>query len=330
MDIDLARTFLEIARSGSFVAAAERLHLTQTAVTARIQNLEGQLGCRLFVRNRAGARLTADGEHFLGYASQLVQTWDAARRDLPLPDGFRNLLNLGGEVSLCNPLLLNWMRRLREAIPGHAVRVEIGQGADLLKQLEQGALDAALVYQPEYWPGLQVEQLLEEKLVMVRSVLSAEPYLYVDWGPDFRSQHDAALPDRAKAALACNLGPLALQYIMQNGGSGYFRTPGGEQLPGWRHPATGRAGAGVRLPDLPGVLPRAPVADPAPCVPVAARSGPRGQRLVAALGLRDLIGLAQVLQPVAVERGDQVGLADDADQVAGLVEHRQAVQAFVG
>ncbi|MBF3232891.1 LysR family transcriptional regulator, partial [Pseudomonas aeruginosa] len=44
MDIDLARTFLEIARSGSFVAAAERLHLTQTAVTARIQNLEGQLG----------------------------------------------------------------------------------------------------------------------------------------------------------------------------------------------------------------------------------------------------------------------------------------------
>lgn len=85
-------------------------------------------------------------------------------------------------------------------------------------------LDAALVYQPEYWPGLQVEQLLEEKLVMVRSVLSAEPYLYVDWGPDFRSQHDAALPDRAKAALACNLGPLALQYIMQNGGSGYFRT----------------------------------------------------------------------------------------------------------
>ncbi len=239
MDIDLARTFLEIARSGSFVAAAERLHLTQTAVTARIQNLEGQLGCRLFVRNRAGARLTADGEHFLGYASQLVQTWDAARRDLPLPDGFRNLLNLGGEVSLCNPLLLNWMRRLREAIPGHAVRVEIGQGADLLKQLEQGALDAALVYQPEYWPGLQVEQLLEEKLVMVRSVLSAEPYLYVDWGPDFRSQHDAALPDRAKAALASqprSAGP-AVHHAERR--QRLFPYPGGEQLPGWRHPCNG-------------------------------------------------------------------------------------------
>ena len=88
MDIDLARTFLEIIRGGSFIAAAERMHLTQTAVTARIQNLESQLGCRLFVRNRAGARLTDDGERFVAYANQLVQTWEAARRDLPLPLGF--------------------------------------------------------------------------------------------------------------------------------------------------------------------------------------------------------------------------------------------------
>ena len=55
MDIELARTFLYIVRSGSFIAAATRLHVTQTTVTARVQNLESQLGCSLFVRNRAGA-----------------------------------------------------------------------------------------------------------------------------------------------------------------------------------------------------------------------------------------------------------------------------------
>ena len=48
--------------------------------------------------------------------------------------------------------------------------------------------------------------------------------MYIDWGPDFRRQHDAALPEKAKAALSFNLGPLALQYILENGGSGYFRT----------------------------------------------------------------------------------------------------------
>ena len=58
MDINLARTFLEVLASGSFGAAAERLHLTQTAVSARIRALEDQLGRRLFVRNKAGARLT--------------------------------------------------------------------------------------------------------------------------------------------------------------------------------------------------------------------------------------------------------------------------------
>ncbi|MDB5983618.1 MAG: LysR family transcriptional regulator [Pseudomonas sp.] len=224
MDIDLARTFVEIARYGSLIAAAERLHVTQTAITARVQKLESHLNCKLFIRNRAGAKLTADGEAFVVYANQLVQTWEAARRDLPLPEGYRDVLHFGGEVSLCNPLMLTWMRVMRERIPSHALRAEIGDGKQLLQQLEMGVLDAALVYQPTYWPGLQVEQLLEEKLIQVRSLSNPEPYVYVDWGDDFRKQHDAALPEQAKAAVGFNLGPLALQYILENGGAGYFRT----------------------------------------------------------------------------------------------------------
>ncbi|MFW0753751.1 LysR family transcriptional regulator [Pseudomonas sp. H11T01] len=224
MDIDLARTFLEIVRHGSLASAAEKLHVTQTAITARVQKLESQLSSTLFVRNRAGARLTPDGEAFVVYANQLVQTWEAARRDLPLPDGYRNVLHIGGEVSLCNPLMLSWARALREKIPSHALRTEIRDGENLLRQLELGVLDAALVYQPEYWPRLQVEQLLEEKLIQIRLVANPEPYVYIDWGKDFRRQHDAALPDKAKAAISFNLGPLALQYILENGGSGYFRT----------------------------------------------------------------------------------------------------------
>ena len=224
MDIELARTFLEIVRHGSLAAAAEKLHVTQTAITARVQKLETRLGSTLFVRNRAGARLTANGEAFVVYANQLVETWEAARRDLPLPEGYHNVLHIGGEVSLCNPLMLSWAGELRERIPSHALRLEIRDGENLLRQLELGVLDAALVFQPEYWPRLQVEQVLEEKLVLVRLVARPDPYVYIDWGPDFRRQHDAALPDKAKAALSFNLGPLALQFILEHGGSGYFRT----------------------------------------------------------------------------------------------------------
>ncbi|MGQ7819532.1 LysR family transcriptional regulator [Metapseudomonas furukawaii] len=223
MDIDLTRTFLEVVRHGSFVSAAERLHLTQTAVTARIQKLESHLNSTLFVRNRAGARLTPDGEAFVPFANQILQTWEAAQRELPMPDGYHNVLHIGGEVSLCNPLMLRWVGRIREVIGDHAVRAEVADGQTLLRKLEQGTLDAALVYQPNYWPGMQVEQLLEEKLILVRA-RKAEPYVYIDWGETFRRQHDRALPEHAKAPVAFNLGPLALQYILEYGGSGYFRT----------------------------------------------------------------------------------------------------------
>ena len=67
MDIELARTFLSIVRCGSFIASVEQLCITQTTVTARIKSLEAQLNCALFVRNRAGARLTVHGEYFVHY-----------------------------------------------------------------------------------------------------------------------------------------------------------------------------------------------------------------------------------------------------------------------
>lgn len=224
MDIDLAKTFLQIARSGSFVAAAAHLHVTQTTVTARVHNLESQLGCALFVRNRAGAKLTSDGERFVAYATQLVQTWDAARRDLPLQGNEEETLRLGAEFTLSNPLQLQWVMHLRREQPNAVIRVEIGESTMLQRRLEQGLLDAVLVYRPEYHAGMQIVQIMEEKLIQIESTRNPEPYIYVDWGPDFRKEHDAALPEKSRNVLSFTHGPLAMHYLLQCGGSGYFRT----------------------------------------------------------------------------------------------------------
>lgn len=224
MDINLALTFLEIIRTGSFIQAAERLHITQTTVTARIQHLEELLNCRLFIRNRSGAKLTENGKRFVTHASQLVQIWEMARKDLPLPIGAIDLITIGGEMSLWNPLLLNWLGAIRSHLPSLAIRAEVGETRTLHQKLEIGAMDAALVHQPDYWPGMQVEQLLEEKLVLVRSVKKSGPYIYVDWGDDFSQQHNTALAEYTHNQLSLNLGPLALHYLLENGGSGYFRT----------------------------------------------------------------------------------------------------------
>jgi DNA-binding transcriptional LysR family regulator len=224
MDVNQARTFLEIIRLGSFGAAAVKLNVTQTTVTARVHNLENQLGCRLFIRNRSGATTTLDGEKFIEHAVAIVQAWEGAKRNLPLPTGTETIFNIAGEISLWSPLMLQWLNNLSQDISETAINAEIGERTSLHHKLQQGLLDVIVVHQPEYGPGIQVEQVLEEKLIFVSSKNKAEPYIYVDWGEYFRKQHDIALPHLARPKLTINLGQLALQHILENGGSGYFRT----------------------------------------------------------------------------------------------------------
>lgn len=227
MDLDLARTFLEVAGSGSFVAAAERLHVTQTAVSARIRTLEEQLGRRLFVRNKAGARLTPAGERFHRDAAVLLQVWDRARQRVALPPGRADVLSVGGEFSLWSPMLSDWLIWMRTSHADLALRAEVDAPARLLEKVQTGALDVAVLYDPPRQAGLAVELLTEEQLVMVqtaeRPTPDVENYVHVDWGPAFTSSQQIALPDFTIPVVSISHGPLALQYLLAVGGCGYFR-----------------------------------------------------------------------------------------------------------
>lgn len=224
MDVELARTFLEIMSAGSFLEASERLHITQTTVTARISSLEEKLGSKLFIRNRAGAKLTPDGERFVDYATSLVQIWDRARVEMKLPSGLETRLCIGGENSLWNPVIVDWVMWIQTHIPKIALHTEVADPLTLIEKLGKNSLDAIIVHRPSYYSGFVVEQLMEEKLIHVQSVKNPKPNLFVDWGAEFRSQYDAALPQPRQATFSFSLGPLALQVMLQQGGNGYFRT----------------------------------------------------------------------------------------------------------
>ncbi len=227
MDIQLAQTFLDIVDSGSFVRAAKRLNVSQTTVSARVRLLESQLGRTLFVRNKAGASLTAAGEQFLRYAPVLVQVWRRARHQVALPAGRRALLTIGGELSLWNPLLLNWLLRMKRVAPEIALRTEVSVPNELMRQVAAGVLDIAVMYQPQQLPGLRIEEILTETLVCVTTSrkrrLDEADYVYVDWGPGFSARHNLRFPDLTNPGLFVDLGPLGLSYILKCGGSGYLR-----------------------------------------------------------------------------------------------------------
>ena len=213
-------------KTGSFVRAADNLNITQTAVSARVRVLEEQLDRPLFIRNKAGARLTPAGEQFLRYATTLVQIWDRARHQVAMPAGRQNAVTVGGEHSLWNPLLLDWLIWMRGECPDVAIRTQIDVADRLIDQVQDGTVDLAVVYAPPHRTGMIAELLLEETLVGVSSTPDREDPdddVYVDWGAEFGSSYHAAFPDAPSPVLSVNHGPLALDYVLAVGGSGYFR-----------------------------------------------------------------------------------------------------------
>jgi LysR family transcriptional regulator, flagellar master operon regulator len=223
MDIEQARTFLAIAANGSFLEAAKRLHITQSTTSARIQNLEADLGVRLFVRNRAGASLTPAGRRFLQHAKTLVLTVEQARHDVGLPSRYRASIRIGGRIALWEGFLPRWVGWMRRVAPDVSVRSEIGFEEDLMRRLIEGTLDIGLMYTPSHAPGLVVEHLFDEKLVLVSSQHDTqwpgENYIYVEWGPGFYAKHRESYPDLERPPQVVNIGWLGVQLILTNGGS---------------------------------------------------------------------------------------------------------------
>ncbi|MBR7889979.1 LysR family transcriptional regulator [Marinomonas sp. A79] len=225
MDTEQAKTFLEILHSGTFARAAQRLHVTQTTVTARIQTLESALGCTLFVRNRAGARLTKSGEAFVKPAQNMVEAWEQAKQACANSDYQpQQTLNIGGDVSLWNPILVDWLVALKSDFPQWLVHSQVTTTNLLYQALQKNELDAIIVHSPRYLSGLIVEQIAEEKLIHVASCQQPEPNVFIDWGEEFTLQFDRCMPYNRRTAMQFSLGPMALKYLLAAGGNGYFRT----------------------------------------------------------------------------------------------------------
>ncbi|MCP4315281.1 MAG: LysR family transcriptional regulator [Hyphomicrobiales bacterium] len=228
MNLDHIWTFLEVANTGNFNRAAQNLNITQSTASARIKVLEERVGHPLLSRSHSGCELTASGAQFYQYANGIQRLWQKSQQSVALETGFSSVLSIGAQVSLWESLVLEWMAWLRAEVPNVALRIEADYSPSQMRQLSEGLLDIGIMYQPRNTPGLEVEKLLEEKLILVgtrkrkASMDWVEDYVFVDWGDVFLGAHAEAFPEMKTAAVSVGLGALGLQYILKNGGSGYF------------------------------------------------------------------------------------------------------------
>lgn len=228
MDIALLKTFLEVAATGSFVNAADRLYVTQSAVSLRIGRLEDTLGKPLFTRSRAGAELTAAGREFERYALSMTRIWEEARQQVAIPEGFTRSLTIGAQYSLWPRLGFRWIDRLQTAMPDLNIRAELGMPDRLTRFLIEGVMHVGLLYMPQLRPGLEAKRLLDEDLILVSSVKGADMttvaanYVFVDWGPEFVGAHALALPDLTNPGLSFSLGAMVAEYVINRRASAYL------------------------------------------------------------------------------------------------------------
>lgn len=227
METELLRTFLEVHRMHSFTQAAENLSLTPSAVSARIRQLEGEIGRPVFRRSSQKVSLTAAGERLLRHAQGIVQAWERAQRAATEDD--RTQIVVAGVASFWDIFLQEWLNRVYRELPGIAPWVEVSTAARVAEKLIQGGVHLGFLYSPPQHAGLVLREVERMELVLVSTCPGqgvvqtlARDYVFVNWGTVFSSQHDRHFPDRPPAAARSNSGQVALRLIQAAGGGAYL------------------------------------------------------------------------------------------------------------
>lgn len=167
--IDLARlqAFVQVARTGAISRAAEALFVTQPALTARIQGLEGDLGTELFVRSRHGSRLTDAGRALLPHAERALAALRQGREAVEkVRTGEAGSLTIGAAPAVSTYVLPAMLHRFQEGHAGVRLSVRSGHSEEVLEMVLREEVEIGLM-RPIQHPDVTATLLYEDELVLV-------------------------------------------------------------------------------------------------------------------------------------------------------------------
>ncbi|MEM8705001.1 MAG: LysR family transcriptional regulator [Actinomycetota bacterium] len=227
MNLDVLTTFTTIVREGSLAGAADRLHVTPSTVTARLQTLEAQLGHELIKRSKAGAVPTAAGERIAHNVDTIVALWEQVQRTAALGDTVADHVTIGSEPDLWPGHGETLMGRLDHEDIRVARTVRHGSGPELAVWQRDGRTDLSLTYAPAPRADQRVWDLPSDELVLVADrpdrPTSFDPgYVFVEAGEDFARDHAAAFAWADIARVSFASASAARAHLHAQGGSAYL------------------------------------------------------------------------------------------------------------
>lgn len=163
LEMDVLRTFVAIAETGSFTQAATLVFRTPSAVSMQIKKLEDMLGSTLFNRDARSVSLTGDGEMLLGYARRLLAINREAVSKFVMPD-IAGVVKIGSPDDYGERMLPSILKRFARTHPAIAVDVTIDLSGNLRRRLGDRQLDLALMTSCRNVPA-DAEVLLTEPVV---------------------------------------------------------------------------------------------------------------------------------------------------------------------
>ena len=168
LSLDRLRAFCYVVELGSFSAAAERLELSQPAVSQQVRELEKNIGVRLIERIGRRATPTAAGEELLGHARRIDANVGAALDAMVRhAKGTIGRIRIGAGATACIYFLPPVLRALRSRFPALDIVVSTGNTSDVVKMIEDNSLDFALVTLPAGGRVFDVQALLEDEFVAI-------------------------------------------------------------------------------------------------------------------------------------------------------------------
>lgn len=220
------KTFLYVARLGSFRRAADELHLTQAAITSHIQALEHWLGFDAFHRHRRGADLTAQGKRFLEYARNAVDTIEHGREESRRAHSYRAHFRFMSQYLLLDNIALDWVDWMEQHASDISISIDSNPSLIAAGQIRNGLIDLAIGYQHRVTSGVVFEPLFSERLVLVTSHTDTknwqENFIPIGWDESFEEAQRkliGSLEDDYRVSL--EFIDLARTMLQRNPGSAY-------------------------------------------------------------------------------------------------------------
>ncbi len=162
------RVFLTVAEEGSVTRAAERLYLTQPAVSQHIRALEKQVGVRLFQRTARGMALTPAGETLLEYARRIVRLAVEAHQAVARKGNLiQGELHLGASPGVGSCLVPSWIHTFHHRNPDMRVILRTDITPTIARFLQAGEVELAIVEGEVQDPSIHVVPLWDEEIVLV-------------------------------------------------------------------------------------------------------------------------------------------------------------------